>query len=259
MHKTLFRSFTLLLFIALAVLMVTACGRSASETPVSPSNGETASYEMDAESAQTSGETSIHDSTGTGTQEPSLSANQTPPPTEKGEEVSASISEEKTTTTITPTTQKSTTQTSKKSDTTASSTRPATTATTAAPLSPSGYQQEVLRLVNIEREKAGKQPLSADINLTKAAQVRAREIADTFSHSRPDGRDCFTAMKEAGVSYRAAGENIAMGQKTPAQVVEGWMNSDGHRRNILSDSFGRLGVGYYVENGRAHWVQMFAD
>ena len=92
MHKTLFRSFTLLLFIALAVLMVTACGRSASETPVSPSNGETASYEMDAESAQTSGETSIHDSTGTGTQEPSLSANQTPPPTEKGEEVSASIS-----------------------------------------------------------------------------------------------------------------------------------------------------------------------
>ena len=113
--------------------------------------------------------------------------------------------------------------------------------------------------MNIEREKAGKQPLSADTNLTKAAQVRAREIADTFSHSRPDGRDCFTAMKEAGVSYRAAGENIAMGQKTPAQVVEGWMNSDGHRRNILSDSFGRLGVGYYVENGRAHWVQMFAD
>ena len=113
--------------------------------------------------------------------------------------------------------------------------------------------------MNIEREKAGKQPLSADTNLTKAAQVRAQEIADTFSHSRPDGRDCFTAMNEAGVSYRAAGENIAMGQKTPAQVVEGWMNSDGHRRNILSDSFGRLGVGYYVENGRAHWVQMFAD
>lgn len=257
MHKTIFRSFALLLITALAVLMVTACGRSVSETPVSPPNGETASNATDAEPAQTSGETS-HDSTGTGTQETGRPANHTPLTTEKGGESSVSVSEEKTTTT-TSTTQKSTTQTTKKSETTVPSTRPATTTTTAAPLSPSGYQQEVLRLVNIEREKAGKQPLSADTNLTKAAQVRAMEIADTFSHSRPDGRDCFTAMKEAGVSYRAAGENIAMGQKTPAQVVEGWMNSDGHRRNILSDSFGRLGVGYYVENGRAHWVQMFAD
>ena len=66
-------------------------------------------------------------------------------------------------------------------------------------------------------------------------------------------------MKEAGVSYRAAGENIAWGQRTPAQVMQSWMNSDGHRENILSDSFGRLGVGYVVQNGRAYWVQMFAD
>lgn len=89
--------------------------------------------------------------------------------------------------------------------------------------------------------------------------MRAVEIVKSFSHTRPDGRDPFTAMKEAGVSYRAAGENIAMGQKTPQQVMEGWMNSDGHRQNILSDNFGRLGVGYYVANGRAYWVQMFAD
>ena len=113
--------------------------------------------------------------------------------------------------------------------------------------------------MNIERAKAGKQPLSSDMNLNQAAQVRAQEIVRAFSHTRPDGRDCFTAMKEAGVSYRAAGENIAMGQRTPEQVVAGWMDSDGHRENILSDRFGRLGVGYHVENGRAYWVQMFAN
>ena len=117
----------------------------------------------------------------------------------------------------------------------------------------------MLRLVNIEREKAGRQPLNPDENLNQAAQMRAKEIVSAFSHTRPDGRDCFTAMKEAGVSYRAAGENIAKGQRTPEQVVDGWMKSDGHRENLLSADFGRLGVGYHVENGRTYWVQLFAD
>ena len=89
--------------------------------------------------------------------------------------------------------------------------------------------------------------------------MRAKEIVSAFSHTRPDGRDCFTAMKEAGVSYRAAGENIAKGQRTPEQVVDGWMKSDGHRENLLSADFGRLGVGYHVENGRTYWVQLFAN
>ncbi len=141
-----------------------------------------------------------------------------------------------------------------------STTRKPTPPTTAsAPQNAADYAAEVLRLVNIERAKAGKSALKADANLAKAAQVRAAEIVSSFSHTRPDGRDPFTAMKEAGVSYRAAGENIAWGQKTPAQVMQSWMNSDGHRENILSDSFGRLGVGYVVQNGRAYWVQMFAD
>lgn len=143
---------------------------------------------------------------------------------------------------------------------TTSTTRKPTPPTTAsAPQNAADYAAEVLRLVNIERAKAGKSALKADANLAKAAQVRAAEIVSSFSHTRPDGRDPFTAMKEAGVSYRAAGENIAWGQKTPAQVMQSWMNSDGHRENILSDSFGRLGVGYVVQNGRAYWVQMFAD
>lgn len=143
---------------------------------------------------------------------------------------------------------------------TTSTTRKPTSSTTAsAPQNAADYAAEVLRLVNVERAKAGKSALKADANLAKAAQVRAVEIVSSFSHTRPDGRDPFTAMKEAGVSYRAAGENIAWGQKTPAQVMQSWMNSDGHRENILSDSFGRLGVGYVVQNGRAYWVQMFAD
>lgn len=146
---------------------------------------------------------------------------------------------------------------------TASTKKPASTtrrpAATQAPVSSSDYTQEVLRLVNAERQKAGKQPLTMDAKLSQAAQVRAKEIQTHFSHSRPDGRSCFTAMQEAGVSYRAAGENIAAGQRTPAAVMEAWMNSQGHRENILSDQFGRLGVGYVVINGRAHWVQMFAD
>lgn len=65
--------------------------------------------------------------------------------------------------------------------------------------------------------------------------------------------------ERGGVSYRAAGENIAKGQRTPEQVVDGWMKSDGHRENLLSADFGRLGVGYHVENGRTYWVQLFAD
>lgn len=133
------------------------------------------------------------------------------------------------------------------------------TVSTAASENSSDAQQEVLRLVNVQREKAGKQPLTLDAKLSQAAGVRAAEIVQLFSHTRPDGTSCFTAMKEAGVSYMAAGENIAAGQRTPAEVMESWMNSQGHRENILSDSFGRLGVGYTVVNGRAYWVQMFAD
>lgn len=134
-----------------------------------------------------------------------------------------------------------------------------TTASSPASENVSDVQQEVLRLVNLQREKAGKQPLTMDAKLSQAAGVRAAEIVRLFSHDRPDGTSCFTAMTQAGVSYMAAGENIAAGQRTAAEVMESWMNSQGHRENILSDSFGRLGVGYTVVNGRAYWVQLFAD
>jgi len=122
---------------------------------------------------------------------------------------------------------------------------------------------QVVYLVNCEREKYGLPPLIWDLNITKAALKRSEEIVDVFSHTRPNGEDCFTIFKEFGIDYMAAGENIAIGQKTPEKVVKGWMESPGHRENILSGNFGRIGVGAVkVQQGAYQgyaWVQLFAD
>lgn len=120
------------------------------------------------------------------------------------------------------------------------------------------YVLRVVELVNEERAKAGLKPLTLETNITVAAQVRAVETEQSFSHTRPDGRHFSTALKEAGVSYRGAGENIAWGQKTPEQVMNGWMNSAGHRANILNEKFTSIGVGYYQNaNGVNYWSQLF--
>lgn len=122
----------------------------------------------------------------------------------------------------------------------------------------SAYAQEVIRLVNIERQNEGLAPLKADELVSQAAYKRAQEIKTTFDHTRPDGTSCFTVLKEYGISYRAAGENIAKGSPTPERVVDGWMNSAGHRANILNENFTTIGVGYYVDStGTAHWAQLF--
>ena len=121
------------------------------------------------------------------------------------------------------------------------------------------FQLEVLQLVNQARADAGLAPLTADPALTAAAQTRAEELTALYSHTRPDGRSCFTALTEAGVAYWAAGENIAAGYPTPAEVVAGWMASDGHRANILSEDFTQMGLGYApAEDGYGHyWAQLF--
>ena len=121
------------------------------------------------------------------------------------------------------------------------------------------YEAEVLRLVNVERAKYGLSPLVMDKGVTAVAHLRAKEIVRSFSHTRPDGSSCFTAAKELGVSYRSAGENIAYGYATPSQVVNGWMNSEGHRKNILSSSFGKIGIGCRKSNGILYWSQFFTD
>ena len=121
------------------------------------------------------------------------------------------------------------------------------------------FAEEVLQLVNIEREKVGVKPLELSPQLMKYAAVRAEEITRNFSHTRPDGTSCFSIVK---ISYRRIGENIAAGQNSPQSVVEAWMNSKGHRENILNPEFGKLGVGYFnaPETEYEHyWVQFFKD
>lgn len=119
------------------------------------------------------------------------------------------------------------------------------------------YAEQVVKLVNAERAKAGLSALEMKTDITAAANVRAKEIRQVFSHTRPDGRSFSSALKEQGVSFRGSGENIAWGQKTPEQVMNGWMNSDGHRANILNPNYKNIGVGFYQENGVNYWVQLF--
>ncbi len=120
------------------------------------------------------------------------------------------------------------------------------------------YVLRIVELVNEERAKAGLNALTLKVDVTAAAQVRAKESEILFSHTRPDGTSFVTALKEAGVSYRGAGENIAWGQKSPEEVMRGWMNSAGHRANILNEKFTTIGVGYYQNAaGVNYWSQLF--
>ena len=118
--------------------------------------------------------------------------------------------------------------------------------------------EQVVNLVNMERAKEGLAPLTIDKNVQKAAQVRAEEIVTSFSHTRPNGSSFSTALAEQKVSYRRAGENIAWGQRSPEEVVNAWMNSAGHRANIMNAGFTRIGVGYYQNaKGVNYWSQLF--
>ena len=119
------------------------------------------------------------------------------------------------------------------------------------------FASQVVALVNAERAKHGLSALKVDAKVQQAALVRAKETAQSFSHTRPNGSSFSTALTEAGVSYRRAGENIAYGQSTPQQVMNAWMNSSGHRANILNGNFTTIGVGYTVINGTAYWTQLF--
>mgnify|MGYP000944426723 CR=1 FL=1 len=122
-----------------------------------------------------------------------------------------------------------------------------------------GFAEEVLRLVNIERSKAGLSSLTTNATLKAAADKRAQETKVSFSHTRPNGSKFSTVLQEFGISYRTAGENIAYGQRSPQEVVNGWMNSPGHRANILNGSFGKIGIGVYQSGGVIYWTQLFTN
>ncbi len=119
------------------------------------------------------------------------------------------------------------------------------------------FEQEVIRLVNEIRVQNGLKPLTENWELSRVARYKSQDMVDNryFSHTSPTYGTPFQMIKAFGLSYRSAGENIAYGQRTPQAVVNAWMNSSGHRANILNSSYTQIGVGY-VSNGH-YWTQMF--
>ncbi|WP_369900531.1 CAP domain-containing protein [Bacillus manliponensis] len=121
----------------------------------------------------------------------------------------------------------------------------------------SAFEQKVVDLTNAERAKQGLPALKVDTLLSKVARVKSEDMQKNryFDHTSPTYGSPFDMMKQFGVSYKSAGENIAQGQRTPEEVVQAWMNSSGHRANILNNGYTHIGVGY-VENGN-YWTQQF--
>ena len=119
------------------------------------------------------------------------------------------------------------------------------------------YEQEVVRLVNARRAQNGLKPLAENWELSRVARYKSADMAGKryFSHESPTYGSPYQMMRSFGISFRSAGENIAYGQRTPAAVVAAWMNSSGHRANILNSSYTQIGVGYH-EAGN-YWTQMF--
>lgn len=121
-------------------------------------------------------------------------------------------------------------------------------------------ENEVVRLVNLERSKAGLAPLAINWEVSRVARYKSQDMINKnyFSHESPTYGSPFKMMETFGIRFTAAGENIAMGQQTPAQVMNGWMNSPGHRSNILSPNYNQIGVGLAIDSaGRPYWTQMF--
>ncbi|MDQ0246656.1 putative YkwD family protein/spore coat assembly protein SafA [Bacillus fengqiuensis] len=122
------------------------------------------------------------------------------------------------------------------------------------------FEQKVVQLTNQERAKYGLKPLVSDWELARVARFKSDDMRDKnyFSHTSPTYGSPFDMIKNFGITYRSAGENIAAGQKTPEEVVQAWMNSSGHRANILNKDFTHIGVGYSKGGSYGvYWTQMF--
>ncbi|WP_243521209.1 CAP domain-containing protein [Bacillus pseudomycoides] len=121
----------------------------------------------------------------------------------------------------------------------------------------SEFEQRVVELTNAERTKQGLPALKVDAELSKVARAKSEDMQKNnyFDHNSPTYGSPFDMMKKFGISYKSAGENIAQGQRTPEEVVQAWMNSEGHRANILNSGYTHIGVGY-VESGN-YWTQQF--
>ncbi len=144
--------------------------------------------------------------------------------------------------------------------TTTTTTTAASRPSASAPDTAVDYRQAILQLVNQERTQRGLSALVLDEAISRAAQIRATEIIENFSHTRPNGSSFSTVLDEVGVKAGRRAENIAAGQRSPEAVMQSWMNSEGHRANILNPNLKKLGVGY-AEGGRyrTNWVQLFTN
>lgn len=118
---------------------------------------------------------------------------------------------------------------------------------------------EVYEITNNYRSLVGVSSLTLDSSLVEAASIRAKEISDSFSHTRPNGSSCFTVLSELGISYGTAGENIAAGYSSSQSVMEGWRSSSGHYQNIISSKFKKIGIGVNIINNQYYWVQIFSN
>ena len=118
---------------------------------------------------------------------------------------------------------------------------------------------EVYEITNNYRSLVGVSSLTLDSSLVEAASIRAKELSDSFSHTRPNGSSCFTVLSELGISYGTAGENIAAGYSSSQSVMEGWRSSSGHYQNIISSKFKKIGIGVNIINNQYYWVQIFSN
>lgn len=118
---------------------------------------------------------------------------------------------------------------------------------------------EVYEITNNYRSLVGVSSLTLDSSLVEAANIRAKELSDSFSHTRPNGSSCFTVLSELGISYGTAGENIVAGYSSSQSVMEGWRSSSGHYQNIISSKFKKIGIGVNIINNQYYWVQIFSN
>lgn len=128
------------------------------------------------------------------------------------------------------------------------------------PSETANVHNEILKLVNIERKKENLKPIVICTELSKVAELKSKDMAisNYFDHTSPTYGSPFSMMDQFGILYRAAGENIAKGYKTPESVVKGWMDSPGHRANILNANYGKMGIGLYTADV-SYWTQMFTN
>lgn len=122
------------------------------------------------------------------------------------------------------------------------------------------FEKEVIRLVNLERAKEGLSTLKSDTTLCKVSGIRAEELTTLLSHNRTDGTTWSSLVKKYNIKYKVTGENIAAGHESPVKVFNAWMNSPGHRANILDPDYTKIGVGHYYSTDlyyEHYWEQLF--